>query len=213
ALLAAPLAPGARLPGPLAFQAAGAWWRVEAGGGLARRMEAPAGAVRECAGPDLCHPDGTPVLSMAGIRYSPRIVEGVLVYGAGREPLAPDDDAPGIFALDGSESAPRRLTRAPEGAFDLEPGAGRAGEVLFLRRVGGHTRLLRLETDGVESTLAPDLDAVGGLAVVGDVAVLACVREGRGALRWVPVEVGPDVESLPLLALPLEQWTPWALTP
>jgi hypothetical protein len=213
ALLAAPLAPGARLPGPLAFEAAGSWWRLDAGGGLARRIAAPTGTVRECPGPDLCTSDGAPVLPAAGVRYAPSVRDGLLVYGAGHEPLAGDDGAAGIFAWEGGLAPPRRLTRAPEGAFDFDPAGGPEGVLLFLRRTGGHTRLLRLELGGEAAALAPDLTAVGGLAVVGDVAVMAAVLEGRGALRWLPLDAAADAPSQPLLAAAVEMWTPRALTP
>jgi len=202
---AAPLAGGCTLSASLLAEADGRWWRLPAGGGLARVVDAPVDAVIECAGPDLCDADGQPLLPEPGVRWTPSTVGDELLYGAGREPFDPHPDEPGLFAYRAG-ARPIRLLDTPELAQDQLPAMSADGALFFVRTGPEGGRLMRLLPDEDALTLAPDLRALSSLVVVGDTVVVAAVHEGVSQLRCLPVDAAPEQGTAALLDAPFEAW-------
>jgi len=205
-MLAAPLAAGAELPAPILMQAAGRWWALPAGGGLAMATTPPAAAVLECVGPDLCTALGEPLLSSPGIRSTPSSSGPWVLYAAGREPLDATPDTPGLFRWRAGLD-PERITAAPAGAQDLHPVAGPGDTLFFLRVSPEGTRLMRWRPDGSTQALAPDLGAIASLTVAGDRVIVVAVSDGASALRSVAVDAGFDQPSTGVLDAPIEPWS------
>ncbi len=214
AVLAAPLAEGVRLAAPLYFQARGSWWLLPETGGLARRREPPAASVAECSGPDLCRPGGAPLFPTPGARFTPHAAGGSLWYGAAAEPLAVEGAAAGIFLWSGEPGEPPvRWTEPAAGEVDSWPQPGASGELFYLRRGEGGSRVMRMATGEPPVELAPDLAAIASLAVVGELLVLSAVLDSRTALRWLPLDADPSTPSRPLLAVDLGAWDARAAEP
>ncbi len=205
ACLALPLAEGVELPAPLLLASLGGWWRLPAHGGLALAVPSPQDPLLECAGPDLCTATGAPLLPQPGIRHSPSVQGERVLYAAGREPMDPEPDAPGLFRWRPGQT-PVRITRAPAGAQDLLPVSGADGAVFFLRVDASGTRLMRAQLDEEPVALAPELTAIAAAVVVGDQVLVAAVHEGVSALWSLPVTASSDQPARAVLALPLEVW-------
>ena len=205
-MLAAPLASDAELPAPILMEAAGRWWALPAGGGLAMATTPPEVVVRECVGPDLCTAQGEPLLASPGIRSTPSPSGPWVLYAAGLEPLDATPGTPGLFRWRPGLH-PERITAAPAGAQDLHPVAGPDDTLFFLRVSTEGTRLMRWRPDGSTQALAPDLGAIASLTVAGDRVIVVAVNDGVSALRSIAVDAGPDRPSTGLLDVPIEPWS------
>jgi hypothetical protein len=204
-LMALPLKAGSALDEPFGFGALGGWWTLPAGGGLARRTPAPEPGVQECPGPDLCV-DGVPLLEPAGVRFTPTLHEGGVLYGAAREPRDPEPMVAGLFRVETGSAVPTRLSRAPAGSLDLSPVPAADGHLFFLRQSGGATRLMRLAPGAEPEALAPELQAIAALYCAGEQLIIAAVLDGEGSLRVLPIDAEPERPSEALLERPLEAW-------
>jgi hypothetical protein len=139
--------------------------------------------------------------------------EGLLATRGSRHALDSPfmEDEGGGYAGGGAGKPGERLLSTPPGALDLSfrPARGRGGEayVFFVRHEAGRSRLMRQGPDGLES-LAPGLQALGGIAVLRDLLVVSAVVGGRPSLWHLSVDASPGEAARPLFEDPLDAWDP-----